>query len=202
MGFETLGTAIVDNPVILTEDLVAFNDEALDDASALAIVKGDVDSSISYVQSKGLPTDWDMCDELYRAYVKPRTWPGTDVARANLSMHLILETLEKLMPEIYLSFFSEDQPFLIEPKGRTTPEAARARGKVLNWALKNCDFKEQMRITMKQCLQYGYCIGKHGWETEDRVVKTYSRKEQPKKIPAGNQQITLNTEASDEVRSE
>ncbi len=193
MGFEILDQAIpVSAALPLTEDTVAFDDEALTDEAALSIVKADVDAAVSFVQSKGLPVDWDQSDDLYRGYVKPRTWPGTDVARANLSMHLILEVIEKLMPEIYLSFFSDEQPFILEPKGRTTPEAARARGKVLNWALRSCDFREQMRRMMKQCLQYGYCLGKYGWEQEERTVKTYKRKPNSDEIEVVEKKITIN----------
>jgi hypothetical protein len=200
MGFEQLEQAINDaNVPVLTAEQVAFDNEELDDDAALAIVLGDVDTAVTFVQSKGLPIDWDQSDDLYRGYVKPRTWPGTDVARANLSMHLILEVIEKLLPEIYLSYFSEDQPFILEPKGRTTEKAARARAKVLNWALKNCEFKEQIRRTLKQCLLYGFSVGKYGWETETKTIKTYQRKVASKKVIAGNDQIEINTPESDEV---
>lgn len=197
MGFEQLKQAIIE-PAVLTQADVAFNNEKLSDEAALTIVKTDADSAITYIQGKGFPTSWDEADDLYRGYVKPRTWPGTEVARANLSMHLILEVVEKLMPELHLSFFSDEQPFILEPKGKTTPEAARARGKVLAWALRQSNFKEQIRQNLKQCLLYGYTVGKFGWEERTEIIKTYSRKP-PATIVAGNSQIHVETEESDEV---
>lgn len=197
MGFEQLKQAIIE-PAVLTQADVAFNNEKLSDEAALTIVKADADSAITYIQGKGFPTSWDEADDLYRGYVKPRTWPGTEVARANLSMHLILEVVEKLMPELHLSFFSDEQPFILEPKGKTTPEAARARGKVLAWALRQSNFKEQIRQNLKQCLLYGYTVGKFGWEERTEIIKTYSRKP-PATIVAGNSQIHVETEESDEV---
>ena len=201
MPFSNLLQAVTESPVPLNVDTVAFNDEKLSDDAAVAMVKADVESAVSYVQSKGMPIDWDQCDDLVRSYVKPRVWPGTNVARANLPMFLILECIETLMPEIHLSFFSEDKPFLIEPKGRTTEAAARARGKVLEWAINQCDFREQMRRMLKQALTYGYCVGKYGWESETKKVKVYRRKEQPKTVVTGNQQIKINTPESDEVET-
>src|ERR1039458_3871843 len=198
-GFEALPNAIQVQSNLTVEDL-GFDNEEWSDEAALTVVQQDMEAAVTYVQSKGLVTDWNQTDDLYRGYVKPRTWPGSDVARANLSMHVILEVIEKLMPELYLSYFSDKQPFLIEPKGRTTPNAARARGKVLAWALEQSEFKEQIRRCLKSTLQYGFCVGKYGWETYTKTVKTYERAAQPAKVAAGASQITVNTAESDEVK--
>lgn len=197
-GLETLKGAVT-QPVMLTEANVAFNDEELSDEAALSIVVADAQSAISYLQEKGLPTAWAEADDLYRGYVKPRNWPGTEVPRANLSMHFILEIVEKMIPEIYLAYFSDKDPFIIEAKGTTTPQAARARGKVLSWALTQAEFKEQIRRGIKQCFLYGYMAGKYGWEERTQTRKTYSR-ESPTTVVAGNSQINVETEESDKIK--
>lgn len=175
-GFESLEQAIdpgVAYQPILAED-TAFYDEQLEDEIALGIVLNDTTSAENYLQSKNLIAGMDQADLLVRAYVKSRPWHGTDVPRANLGMPVVLEAIEKIMPTLYLALFSnKTQPFLIEPTGKTTPEAARARGKVLAWALKQADFKEQMRRTLKTALTYGFTIGMWRWEERDRKIKKY-----------------------------
>src|ERR1035441_558477 len=111
MGLEILEQSLEVQSAEVSADKTAFAGELLDDQTALDIVINDVNSATSFIQGKGLVVDWDMSDDLYRAYTKMRVWPGTDVPRANLSMPLILEVIEKLMPEIYLSFFSDEVPF-------------------------------------------------------------------------------------------
>ena len=60
MGFETLDAAINTPLAYLVAEEVAFDNEELSDEAAMAIVLGDVDTAISFVQSKGLPIDWDQ----------------------------------------------------------------------------------------------------------------------------------------------
>jgi hypothetical protein len=199
MGFEALPQAINETQAELTAKQVAFDGEKLDDAAALTIVINDANAAIGYVQSKGLIVEWDMCDDLFRAYTKSRTWPGTDVPRANLAMPLILEVIEKLMPELYLAYFSADEPFELEPRGQTTPEAARARGVVLAWALNQAGFREEMRRCLKNCLLYGFTVGKCGWTNEKRKKRSYKRKVQPPTTGPGPAQANVDTVESDEV---
>lgn len=179
-GFEALEQAI-DPGVALApmqpED-VAFYDEALEDEHALGLVLNDVNSAEAYLQSKGFIAAMDNADDLVRAYVKIRPWPGTDIPRSHLGMPVVLEAIEKIMPPLFLSLFGNSkQPFLIEPTGKTKPEAARARGKVLAWATKQCGFKEEMRRTLKTALTYGFTIGMWGWESKERRIKKYTRAE-------------------------
>ena len=160
----------------LEQQEVKFANETLTDAAALKIVTGDVNIAESYLQSKSLPKEWDNVDELVRAYVAPRKWPGNaDLARANLGMPLVLEVVETLMPELHLAFFSDDQPFLLTPAGRTTPAAARAMSKLLCWALKLSGFKEEMRLGKKSALTYGQAVMKYGWQTVTKTRKTYTK---------------------------
>jgi len=73
-------------------------------------------------------------------------------ARSNLGMPIVLEAIEKILPTLYMSLFGTGkEPFYLRPTGRTTPEAARAKAKVLSWAIKQSDLKEAMRRSLKTC---------------------------------------------------
>lgn len=164
------------NPIILPED-TAFAQEELDDTTALGLVLSDVSTSLSYFQSKGLlPTGVDLADDLIRAYVKPRLW-SDGKSRANMPMFVILEAVEKIMPTLYMALFGSGkvQPFLVTPMGRTTAEAARAKGKVLYWAIKQAGLKEQMRLTLKTGLSYGFMVGWEGWESKTVRKRIYEK---------------------------
>ena len=164
------------DPIIKAED-TAFAREDLDDTTALGLVLGDALSSIQYLQSKGLmPTGIDLSDDLVRAYLKPRLW-SDGKPRANMPMHVVLEAIEKIMPTLYMALFGsgKTKPFVITPLGPTSPEAARAKGNVLYWAVKQAGLKEQMRLTLKTCLTYGFCVGWDGWESKDVRKKVYTK---------------------------
>lgn len=181
-GFEQLDGAIdqgiAQEPLVVTE--VAFSDEELADQAAMKLVVQDAIAAETYLNTKNLPTEWDNTDDLYKAYVKPKTWANTDVRRAALGMPIVMEVIDNhLLPAIHMSFFSDKQPFYLEAKGKTPTEAARAMAKVLNWALKKADFKEEMRLVEKSVLQYGFGVAKWGWKTETLKKKTYKYVEKP-----------------------
>lgn len=159
----------------LEQHEVKFADERLDDVAALKIVIQDVGIAESYLSTKALPQEWDRVDDLYRAWVAPRNWPNSNLPRAALGMPLVMEVIETLMPELHLAFFSDAQPFLLAPRGRTTPAAARAMAKVLCWALKQSNFAEEMRLAEKCALQYGTGVVKYGWESAIHARKKYSK---------------------------
>jgi hypothetical protein len=157
---------------ILAEE-TAFADEDLSDITALGIVLADVQTAESYLQAKGIITGLDQADDLYRGYVKPRVW-ANGKQRSNLSMPIVLEAIEKIMPTLYMSLFGNGKDaFYLRPVGRTKPEAARAKSKILSWAIKQSDLKEGMRLALKNCLQYGFCVGNYGWTEREQIVKKY-----------------------------
>ena len=164
------------NPKIAAAD-TAFATEQLDNDTALGIVLSDVSDAITYLQSKGLmPAGVDQADDLIRAYIRPRVW-SDGKPRANMPMHVVLEAIEKIMPVLYMALFGsgKTRPFLVTPLGPTTPEAARAKGSVLYWAIKQAGLKEQIRLTLKTALSYGFCVGWNGWESRTVRKKVYQR---------------------------
>src|SRR5271169_3540908 len=118
----------------IERDETKFTDEQLSDLAALKLVIQDADLAEKYLLTKAFPQEWDRIDDLFRAWVAPRNWPGSNKPRAALSMPLIMEVVETIQPHILMAFFSDAQPFNLKPMGKTTPAAAKAISKVLCWA--------------------------------------------------------------------
>lgn len=154
------------------------------DEVALGVVLSDAQEAMAYLQSKGLvPIGIENADDLYRAYVKPRQW-SDGKPRANLSMHVTLQAVEKIMPALYMSLFGQGKkrPFIVNPVGKTKPEAARANASLLSWAMKQAKTKEEMRVCLKTALLYGFTLGNWGWESRSQRKKVYKKNPTTKKM--------------------
>lgn len=182
---------IEQNEIVLGGD---YPDKAL-----FQIVMQDVAKAEVYLQSKGLPAIWEDYDNLFRAYVPRRNWPQTDVPRANLGMPIITETIEDVLPQIFMAFFSEAQPFYLNPVGKTSSDAARAAAKVVCWAIKMAGFKEEVRKAMKSSLLYGFQVSKYGWRTCKQKQVIFERAQQEPSVPSGMGEATVPTIESDKV---
>jgi len=168
----------------ITQEEVKVVGESWDDHTALGIVLQDAWETISYLQSKGLvPLGIENADDLVRAYVKPRQW-SDGKSRANLSMHLSLTAIEKVLHALHMSLFAQGKrrPFLLNPIGRTSPEAARANASLLDWAMKEAKIKEEMRLSLKTALTYGWMVGCVGWESKNIRKKVYKKGPEGKMI--------------------
>jgi hypothetical protein len=175
MSLENLTTAIPAAPSsTLTADEVAFRDEKMKDQAALGLVLGDVSRAESFLSSKQLLVEFERADNNYRAFGLPKNWPGTEAPRAGLTQPVVMEAIEKLMPAFMLAFFSDPKGFLLERMGKTTQDVARMWEHVLAWAVKEADFKEEIRKCLKSCLLYGFCVARWGWKTETRNRQNYS----------------------------
>ena len=176
-GFETLKQAGDLNAAMapVTPEQVEIRDPWADDV-ALGIVLADVDAAIAYEQAKSFITSIEVADDLVRGYVRVRPWPNTDKPRSALSMPVVLEAVEKIMPFLHLSIFgSGKDPFEVTAIGQSKPAAAKAWQSLLRWSVKVSDFKEGSRLTMKNILQYGWGGGSPGWEEEEIVKKKYRK---------------------------
>lgn len=160
-----------------TLEQTVFPGEQLSDDAALGLVLQDVSTGIAYLQSKALlPALVDTSNDLIFGLAKPRVW-ADGKPRANLPIFAIMEGIEKLMPVFYMALFGtgKRRPFVVDPVGKTTSAAARAKGSVLAWAVKQAGLKEEMRLTLKQCLSYGFCVGWWGWQTKTLREKVYKK---------------------------
>lgn len=183
-GFETLKQAIPIGEAHAPIDAkdVEIRDPWRDEI-ALGIVVADIDAAIAYEQAKAFVTSIEVADDLVRGYVRVRPWPNTDKPRSALSMPVVLEAVEKIMPFLHLSLFgSGKDPFEVEAIGQSKAEAAKAWQSLLRWSMKVSDFKEGSRLTMKNCLQYGWGGGTSGWENREVVRKRYIKTEDGKGV--------------------
>lgn len=178
-GFEELPGAIsegvAEQPITTAE--VRTSDEDWDDETALGIVLRDADETMAYLSSKALvPLGIENADDMVRGFVPPRKW-ADGKARSNLSMHVVLQSVEKIVSQLYMSLFAQGkkQPFLIDPIGHTTPEAARANSSLLAWAMKQSKAKEEFRHSLKTCLTYGVTVMRWGWESREQRKKVYTK---------------------------
>lgn len=176
-GFENLPNAVPEG--LAQQPLMAADVEVKDpwrDEVALGIVIADINAALAYEQAKAFITSIEIADDLVRGYVRVRPWPNTDKPRSALSMPVVLEAVEKIMPFLHLSLFgSGKDPFEATPIGKTKTEAAHAWQSLLRWAVKVSDFKEGSRLTMKNILQYGFGAGFPGWESQEIVKKKFKK---------------------------
>jgi hypothetical protein len=179
-GFETLDTAVDLGRALapVLPDEVKLEDELWSDETALGIVLADVDAGIAFDQARNFVSNLELADDLIRQYVRVRPWPNSDKPRSALGVPVVLEAIEKLMPSIHLSIWgSGKDPFQVTPKGKTSPDAARAWQSLLRWAVRTSDFKENMRLTLKSALTYGFVVGSWGWETCEYKPEKYKLSE-------------------------
>jgi hypothetical protein len=179
-GFESLRGALDEGRALepFLEGELRFSDEQLSDLAALKTVLQDAALAEAYRGSKNLPSEWDRIASLYSAQVPPQTWPNSGgKPKSNLGMPLILESIENLLSQIHMAFFSDPQPFLLEGTGNTKPEAARATAKLLKWAVKQAGFKEEIRKCIKSTLEFGQMGGKWGWQPAEKKTKKFTKSE-------------------------
>lgn len=154
----------------------------ISDETALKIVTQDVAIAEAYRIQKRRPQAWTSADNLYAASIVAKNWPGTDIPMSNLSMPVVLDAVEKIMPVVFASFFSDKTPFLLTPTGKTTPAVARAQTSLLKWAIKMSGFKEGIRQCMKGWMLYGTGVAKWGWKTSEVRSRKYHLDPETKKV--------------------
>ena len=182
MGFEQLPHAINEGEglePITSEDIEALEaqesaeEEEAADRAALKLVLQNIELGEAYMGSKRIPEEINRIEDLYRAWVAPRNWPNSNQPRAHLGMPEILEAVENVISNVHMAFWSDPQPFLLEAKGKTKPEAARAMAKVLKWALKMAGAKEEMRKALKSTLTFQQGVVRWNWQNRSHERVQY-----------------------------
>lgn len=178
-GFESLPQAVDLSAALapVTPEETKFEGEWSDEV-AVGIVVADVAAAIAYEQAKSFVTSIEVADDLVRGYVRVRPWPNTDKPRSALSMPVVLEAIEKVLPKLHLSLWGTGKdPFETGAIGDTTDDAAQAWQTILRWAIKVSDLKEGSRLTMKNILTYGWGGGTYGFVSQEVEKRKYRRKE-------------------------
>jgi hypothetical protein len=164
---------------------VVWPDQNAEDILALKLVVQNSQRARSFLSSKGHPSLWRAFDRLWNFQLDELFWPGTNIPRSNLSIPLVLEHTESILPQVTLGFFADEQPFEVAPRPGTAMDVARANAALLSWELQETKFRQEFRLLSKSALLYGSGIGKWGWETCTRRVTKYRRKQEAVAVDVG-----------------
>ena len=174
-----------------------------EDVVALNLVLKDLQRSEWYTLSKGLTVEWDRDDRLYLFRMPTAFWEGSSVPRSSLGIPLTLEHIESLLPQYMQALYGDDPPFSCTPRAQTKIDAARAVTQLISKQLKDMNFEEELRLGLKESLQYGMGVWKAGWKREKRFRRVYKYAGQPEQRNVGmGMSIITPTEESRKVIEE
>lgn len=182
--------ALISSPISLATEILPQDipapPELPEDTKALELVVKDLNRAEYYTLARGMTVEWDRDDRLYLFRMPVAFWEGSSVPRSSLGIPLIFEHIESLMPQFMQALFSDDPPFLCNPRATTTGEAARAVSQLISKQLKDICFKEETRLGLKEALTYGTGVWKAGWKREKKTRRTYKLAGQPEAQPIGH----------------
>jgi hypothetical protein len=181
--------ALLDSPLNLgkeinTADFPLPPQLAADDI-ALQLVLRDLARSENQILAKGMTVAWDRDDRGVLFRMPVAFWEGSSVPRSALGIPLILEHIESLMPQYMQALFSDDPPFQVNPRPKTTLDAARAVKQVISKQLQDIGFQEEIRLGLKESLTYGMGVWKAGWRRVKKFRRGYKYAESPEAVMVG-----------------
>lgn len=154
------------------------------DSSALEIVRQDFDTAENFRRSNHDPR-WHLADALYLGYEKQRVWKGTKIPRSSLSMFVVFQQVESMLPKVVSTIFSDNPWFEVGPQpGTTGKDAIDVRDLMLHQMemarrYKNQSIREVIRRGVKSGFLYGAGIVEICWEDQFRKVRKLARQEVP-----------------------
>ena len=179
----------LNSPLSLSSEITSFQmplaPNLPDDQVALELVVGDMRKCESSILSKGLTVEFDRDDRLYLFRMPVAFWQGSNTPRSALGIPLVLEHIESLLPQYMQALFSDDPPFMVKNRPHTSIDAARAVKELIAEQLKNIRFQEEIRLGLKEALQYGMGVWKIGWKREKHFRRTYKYAEPPEIVSVG-----------------
>jgi hypothetical protein len=191
---------------VLPRDVETSPDPAIPakytDAAALSIVVQDWQASVSWLNDRRWPLQWNESQTLYQS---PRTlavFEGSSVTRSNVSRFTVAQQTNSLAPAIAGAVFSDPTPFLIRPRPNTHQDTTRAWTELVSELLDDICFKQEATYGIQASTNSGTVIFKIGWETETRMETHYIRKNAPPQVPMPiGKPLTVFTEESDEFEA-
>lgn len=171
-------------PIKLEDAKQAMSTGVWPDDAAVQLVVQDCIRAESYEATKAWVAGWQVASLLYQSPFTARYWPGTQVEAASIPFYTVAKAVNSLAPKIVNGLFYEDPPFVIEKRPKTTAEAARAWGAVLSFQLDDINFREELRLGIRNALLFGTNIWKMGWESYTKERKVYRKKNPPAVIPS------------------
>lgn len=190
-----------ENPYLPIEEQEAEFGSTWNDSAALKLVVQDAELAERFVESRRWLVDWDGAELLFQAPAEIRFWEGTRHPRAHVSVPLVLQHVESIMPQVMSGIFGDTPPFQFQPRSGTKAESARAAAQVVGFEIEDIRYREQFRLLAKNCLTYGIGIGKWGWEQFSRERRIYGRKQRELQVSTPFGAITQPTVESDRLHA-
>jgi hypothetical protein len=170
--------------------------------AALKIVVQDYQRSVAWLGQKQWALRWKESQERYEPQRIHDTWEGTDIPRSCLNVYAVSTIVESIMAKTMEGLFSDDPPFQIQSRPKTTAECGRAWSTLLHFQVEECGFRQEVEDGASDAVLFGTNIWKVLWHEHKRQTRTYKRAEDPASLPSpapGVPGQLLHTAKSDEI---
>lgn len=169
-----------------------------DEDIAVALVIQNTKRCEKFMETRLWMSEWRVAKGLYEAPVRQQYWRDTLVPRASNSFPLVAQHVRAVLDQAMPAVFPEAVPFAIQPNQGTSWQVARAWEAVLAYQIKQINFKQEMRLLIKDAEVFGIGLGKWGWLSETKKREVYKRAVKPKKVQNQyGQWVVLHTKESD-----
>lgn len=171
------------------------------DEVALNITVSDAIRAENFEATKQWIAEWPLASMLYQSPVTPTYWEGTQVPYPSIPFFVVAKAVNSLVPAIIKGLFYDDPCFLIQNRPRTSAQAARAIGAVINFQLQEMEFEETLRVGVQNAVLFGTNIWKYGWECYVVEEREFRRKIDPVTLPTppGIPAVTLDADDDDNI---
>lgn len=153
---------------------------------AIALVIQNTKRAEAFLETRLWMSEWRVAKGLYEAPVRQQYWRDTLVPRASNSFPLCAQHVRAVLDQVMPAVFPAKVPFAIDPNQGTSWQVARAWEAVLAYQLKQANFRQEMRLLIKDAEVFGIGMGKWGWESYTKKREIYTRATHPKKIQDQN----------------
>jgi hypothetical protein len=184
--------ALLDQPVIPSQEPLSSAEihsiqstgNWADDA-ALRLVVLDAQRAENYATTKAWVVGWNTASLLEQSPISPAYWEGTAVPRSNVPFYTVATAVNSVTPQIVNGLFFDDPPFLVQPRPATGSDTARAIGDIISFQLDDINFRESIRMGVRNAALFGTAIFKWGWDRFTRERTIYKRKDSSVSLPSG-----------------
>jgi hypothetical protein len=189
-----------------TIDSFQFDGPPTEVDPAIALVVQNTKRAEAFLETRLWMSEWRVAKGLYEAPVRQQYWRDTLVPRASNSFPLCAQHVRAVLDQVMPAVFPAKVPFAIDPNQGTSWQVARGWEAVLAYQLKQANFRQEMRLLIKDAEVFGIGIGKWGWESFTKKREVYKRAAHPKRIQDQNgnwlYQHTKESDALDVVEVE
>jgi hypothetical protein len=183
---------------------VGFAGDERPDAALLSEINQNIQLSTSFMQSKGMESQWNLSEILLRAFVKPEKWRGSDQFRSHLGLPILAEQFYSLLSSIQQAIFAGVSFFKIDSTQATELDVSRAQQGLVEWATKTCgpfdgSLKQEMRLVLYDGFLYGTGCSFIGWRKSKKQITTKAYKNPPVSIGADMGNVSVPQGDPDEL---